>query len=198
MKSHTYALEPGGQTAARWAAVLLAWSLALASLLAASRLCADGAAQPAAAATQAAPAGPLAARPAPGDLDARARLLFEAVLRDDPAHAEAVFFPRDAFLQVKAMQNPGRYYDRLHARFAVDIHALHRSLPGLGSAEYDHLELGKRGGLVKPGEEGNRLAYWAARHATLVYRVGKELRRFEVRVLITWQERWYVIHLSDF
>ncbi|HEX6240112.1 MAG TPA: hypothetical protein VFZ61_04440, partial [Polyangiales bacterium] len=119
-------------------------------------------------------------------------------VHDEPARAEPLFFPRDAFLQVKAMQNPGRYYDRLHARFVADIHALHGSLPDLAKAEFDHLELVKRGGYVKPGDEGNRLAYWASRHAGLVYRVGKQLRRFEVRVLITWDERWYVIHLSDF
>lgn len=141
---------------------------------------------------------PAGKRPPAGDLDARARLLFEAVVRDDPAHAAPVFFPRDAFLQVKAMQNPGRYYDRLYARFQVDIHALHKSLPDLAKAEFDHLELVTRGGFVKAGEEGNRLPYWASRHAYLVYRVGKALRRFEVRVLITWDERWYVIHLSDF
>src|SRR5688572_6037604 len=92
-------------------------------------------------------------RPPVGDLDQRARLLFEAVVRDDPARAEPVFFPRAAFLQVKAMQNPGRYYDRLHARFAADIHALHESLPDLARAEFDHLELVKRGGFVKPKEE---------------------------------------------
>jgi hypothetical protein len=136
--------------------------------------------------------------PAPGDLDVRARLLFEAVVRDDPAHAEPVFFPRDAFLKVKAMSNPGRYYDRLHARFAVDIHALHRALPDLAQASFERLVLVRRGGFVKPGEEGNHLPYWASRHAYLEYRLGKRLRRFEVRVLITWDERWYVIHLSDF
>jgi hypothetical protein len=139
-----------------------------------------------------------AKRPAAGDLDQRARLLFEAIVHDDPARADPVFFPRDAFLQVKAMQNPGRYYDRLYVRFAADIHALHKSLPELQKAQFDHLELVLRGGFVKAGEEGNRLPYWASRHAYLVYRVGKALRRFEVRVLITWDERWYVIHLSDF
>lgn len=151
--------------------------------------------------TPPAPASAVAApetRPPAGDLDQRARLLFEAVVHDDPARAARAFFPRDAFLQVKAMQNPGRYYDRLLARFTADIHALHRSLPDLAAAQFDHLELVKRGGYVKPGEEGNRLPYWASRHAFLVYRVGPTLRRFEVRVLITWEQRWYVIHLSDF
>lgn len=138
------------------------------------------------------------ARPALGDLEARARLLFEAIVRDDPAYASAIFFPRDAFLQVKAMQNPGRYFDRLEARFVQDIHTLHRTLPDLKRAAFAHVELVHRGGWVKPGEEGNRLPYWASRHSSLVYRVGKELRRLELRVLITWQDRWYVIHLSDF
>jgi hypothetical protein len=144
--------------------------------------------------TQVAPA----AWPPAGDLAQRAQRLFEAVVRDDPAYAEPVFFPRDAFLKVKAMQNPGRYYDRLHARFVADIHALHRTLPELAQARFERLVLVRRGGLVKPGEEGNHLPYWASRHAYLEYRVGKQLRRFEVRVLITWEERWYVIHLSDF
>lgn len=139
-----------------------------------------------------------AARPPLGDFEQRLTLLFEAIERDDPARAVDVFFPRDAFLQVKAMQNPGRYYDRLRARFEQDIHALHARLGDLSQASYDHLELSRRGGLVRPGEEGNKLPYWAARHSFIVYKQGKQEKKLELRVAITWQDRWYVIHLSEF
>lgn len=145
-------------------------------------------------------AAPVAAlaRPALGDLEQRVRLLFDAIVHDDPAMASSLFFPRAAFLLVKAMQDPGRYYDKLEARYVKDIHTLHRTLPDLEKAAFDHLELARRGGLVKPGEEGNRLPYWASRHSTLVYRVGAERRRIELRVFISWEDRWYLIHLLDF
>jgi hypothetical protein len=130
------------------------------------------------------------------DFEARARLLFDAILRADPTRAKEVFFPRAAFLLVKAMPNPGRYYDKLLARFEQDIHALHKTVTQ--DARFERFELSKRGGYVKPGEEGNRLPYWAARHCFLHYRERGQLKKLEVRVVITWQERWYVIHLSEF
>jgi hypothetical protein len=126
------------------------------------------------------------------------RRLFAAIVADDPALATDVFFPRDAFLRVKAMAKPERYYDRLVRRFASDVHALHRALGGAQEPAFERLELTRRGGWVRVGEEGNRLPYWASRHARLHYRVGSERRSLEVRVLISWGDRWYVIHLSDF
>lgn len=139
-------------------------------------------------------------RPPLGDAEDRARLLFEAILHDDPARAEPFFFPREAFLVIKAMARPERYYDRLHARFARDIHALHAAIPerDRANARFERLELVRRGGFVRVGEEGNRLPYWASRHSFVHYRVGEARRKLEVRVLITWGERWYVIHLSEF
>jgi hypothetical protein len=131
-----------------------------------------------------------------GDFEARAQRLFDAIVRDDPTQANEVFFPRDAFLLIKAIPDPGRYYDKLHARFERDVHALHKTLGK--DARYQRFELSKRGGHVKPGEEGNRLPYWAARHCFLHYRAQGKAQKLELRVLITWQERWYVIHLSEF
>jgi hypothetical protein len=139
---------------------------------------------------------PPSATPPIGDFAERAQLLFEAILRDDPARAREVFFPRAAFLLVKAMPNPGRYYDKLYARFEQDVHALHKSIAR--DAQFERFELAKRGGYVKPGEEGNHLPYWAARHCFLHYREHGEAKKLELRVLITWQERWYLIHLSEF
>jgi hypothetical protein len=136
--------------------------------------------------------------PADDRLQALGAALFAAVLHDDPALAEAVFFPRPAFLLVKAIRDPGRYWDQLHTRFARDIHTLHRALAVAEDLQYDHVELAIRGGFVHAGEEGNRLPYWASRHSVLHYREHGRPRHFELRVMITWDDRWYLIHLSEF
>lgn len=138
------------------------------------------------------------ARPEAGDLDTKIHRLWDAIVHDDPALALDVFFPREPFLSIKAMREPGRYYDRLRARFERDIHSLHASTPDLPRAVFDRFELARRGGYVQVGEEGNRLPYWASRHSRLYYRVGQQTRSIEVRVVIAWEARWYVIHLSEF
>jgi hypothetical protein len=127
-----------------------------------------------------------------------ARRLFDAIVRDQPELAADFFFPREAFVKVKAMARPERYHARLWQRFVSDVHALHRGLTQAESATFERLALSRRGGWVRPGDEGNRLPYWAARHARLIYRVGGKQHELEVRVLISWGPRWYVIHLSDF
>ena len=138
------------------------------------------------------------ARPPEGDVHDKVRRLWDAIVSDDPARATDVFFPREPFLTIKNMTDPGRYYDRLRARFEQDIHTLHAQTPDLERARFVRFELARRGGYVKVNEEGNRLPYWASRHSRLVYSVGKQERSIEVRVLIAWAERWYVIHLNEF
>ena len=138
------------------------------------------------------------ARPEPSSAERRARQLFQAILRDDPQLAEGVFFPRSAFLLVKDLRDPGAYFDQLHARFAADNHALHKRLPGLEHAQFERFELARRGGFVAVREEGNRLPYWASRHSLLHYTSQATHHHFEVRVLITWDDEWYVIHLNEF
>jgi len=137
-------------------------------------------------------------RPAEGDLQAKARRLWDAIVHDDPALAGDVFFPREPFLRIKDMAEPGSYYDRLRARFEHDVHALHASTPDLDRAVFGSLTLGHRGGYVRVHDEGNHLPYWAARHCRLNYSVGKQQRSLEVRVVIAWEQLWYVIHLSEF
>ncbi len=138
------------------------------------------------------------ARPPAGDVEQeRARRLFEAVVHDDPNRAQDFFFPKEAFRHVKAIADPDGYWDRLMRRYRDDIHALHESIADLDRAEFERLEVVRRGGWVRPREEGNALPYWAARHNRLHCRVGDEARTLEVRVLITWGSRWYVTHLSE-
>lgn len=185
-----------------WLLALLCWVLgSLPRASAQGTPSPDAGAAPAkrdAGAAVALPAAATPPRPASEAVQEPASRLFQAIVRDDPTLAEDFFFPRDAFVQLKAMQRPERYHARLFERFVADIHALHRQTPDLPRAAFVKLELGTRGGWVRPGEEGNKLPYWAARHAWLHYRIGAQLRRLEVRVLITWQDRWYVIHLREF
>jgi hypothetical protein len=137
-------------------------------------------------------------RPDVSSAQRRAKQLFEAIVRDDPKLAEGVFFPRSAFLLVKDIRDPGAYFDQLHARFAADIHVLYRRLPGLEHAQFERFELARRGGFVAVREEGNRLPYWASRHSLLHYTSQGARHQLEVRVLITWDDQWYVIHLNEF
>jgi len=137
-------------------------------------------------------------RPDASSAERRAKRLFEAIVHDDPTLADGVFFPRAAFLLVKDIRDPGAYFDQLHARFATDIHALHKRLPGLAQAQFERFELARRGGFVAVREEGNRLPYWASRHSVMHYTSRGEPHQFEVRVLITWDDEWYVIHLNEF
>lgn len=141
---------------------------------------------------------PAQARPSEASAQALGRQLLAALVADDPSLARAEFFPREAFMQVKAMARPERYWDRLYARYELDVHTLHRTRPELAQAEFVKLELKRRGGWVRAREEGNRLPYWAARHALLHYRVGSQLHKLELRVLISWGARWYLIHLREF
>lgn len=139
-----------------------------------------------------------ASRPPLGDFEQRAEQLFEAIKKDDISLAKEVFFPREPFLKLKGIADPGAYYDRLAKRFEKDVHALHAGISKNADAKFLRFELSRRGGWVMPGEEANRLPYWASRYSKLYYGVQRQQKAIEVRVLITWEDRWYVIHLSEF
>jgi hypothetical protein len=137
-------------------------------------------------------------RPAADDVEDKLHKLLAAIAHDDPQLADEAFFPRPPFLLIKDIADPGRYYDQLRQRFATDIHALHARIPNAERASYERFELSARGAFVRVHEEGNRLPYWAARHSFLYFRCGDKLEKIEIRVLISWDDHWYVIHLSEF
>ncbi|MEM9188479.1 MAG: hypothetical protein AAGF12_04860 [Myxococcota bacterium] len=137
-------------------------------------------------------------RPPLGRAGERARRLFLAIQRNEPRIAADFYFPREAFLEVKGIEDPGGYWDRLWRRYEADIRELHESLPDLEEAEFERFDLVRRGGWVEVREEGNRLPYWVSRHSFIYYKVGEEERRLEVRVLITWGNEWYITHLNEF
>lgn len=165
-------------------------------LLAATALAASVAAQPPSIAVPA-ENDPHATTPPPrpptGDLSERAAQLFAAIQADDPARVRDFFFPREPFLVLKGIADPGHYWDVLVRHYERDIHELHASIPA--DATFDRFVSSRRGGWVGLREEANALPYWAMRHSFVYYRVGSREERFEIRTLINWGPRWYVTHL---
>jgi hypothetical protein len=135
--------------------------------------------------------------PPPGDVAERAKVLLDAIANDNPARAKDFFLPRESFRVIKAVSDPDAAYDPLWRAYEKDIHALHASAKDWNQASFVRVDPGARK-YVKKGDEANAKPYWAERVAHLVYRVNGDERRIELRVMIAWEGRWYITHLSKF
>ena len=133
------------------------------------------------------------------DLEERAKKLFEAIQKDDPKIAKSFFFPWEPFIPLKDIGNPGKYWDQLYRVYEKDIHELHRKhAKELDGAEFDAFELGSKPGWVKPGEEANKIGYYRTFNGKLRYKVGDKTKTLQVKVIISWNDRWYITHLLPF
>lgn len=130
------------------------------------------------------------------DLTTKASHLFAAVQKDDPSLAADYFFPRAAFLPVKDIGNPGKYWDQLFRTYNRDIHDLHvKQGAKIANAQFVDIQPGSPAKWVKPGEEANKIGYFRSFNAKVRYRDGETYGHFDVRVSITWQGKWYITHL---
>jgi hypothetical protein len=128
----------------------------------------------------------------------RARGLLEAIARDEPERGDAFWFPKEPFIPLKDVKEPGKYWTQLHRTYGTDIHALHKK-----RKSWDHVELVGFDGWstpkwVKPGDEANKIGYHRAFHGKLRYKVDGEAGEIDVHTIITWQGRWYCTHLRKF
>lgn len=136
-------------------------------------------------------------RPPAGDVEERLRLLVDAITRDAPEVAHDLFLPRDAFRLIKAVDAPDPLFDRLLGAFDRDVHALAAAHRG-HALRYEGFRFTTRRAFVGVREEANRLPYWAQRHSWLTVRDDARAHEIEIRTMITWDDRWYVTHLSEF
>lgn len=132
----------------------------------------------------------------------RMQLLVQAIAEDNPALAEAAFFPLVAYQQVKAIEKPERDWKaRLFRAFERNIHDYHRKLgPDAASAKLHSVTVREAAvRFMKPGSEGNRVGYFRVTRNQLRLSLanGKE-RTFEITSLISWRGEWFVVHLDGF
>ncbi len=138
-------------------------------------------------------------RPPQGDVDARARLLVEALRTGAPAdvqRAEGFFLPREPFLAIKDMSGAAGYFATLLRWYRRDIEAERAQRRDWTGARFEGFELSRACTWMTIGREANRLPYWSCYRSSLRVAVGRQTRRVEVRVMIHWGDRWYATHLG--
>jgi hypothetical protein len=122
--------------------------------------------------------------------------LFEAIKADDPKIAADFFFPRDAFLPLKDIKNPGKYWDQLFRAYEHDIHDLnHKRGKEMANATFESFELGSAPTWVPPGDEANKIGYFRTFNSKLHYKADGKPSTLDVKVIISWDEHWYITHL---
>jgi len=134
--------------------------------------------------------------PPAGSASERVKLLVRAIRENKPELATPFFFPQDAFRKVKAIANPDRYFKHLLKLYQEDVRELRRGLAHPDRVELVGFKLSRRVRWTPRGGEGNALPYWDAYGSEVLIRDGGKPRSLRVRVMITWDDQWYVTHLT--
>jgi hypothetical protein len=129
---------------------------------------------------------------------ARMAALWRGIVRDVPSAARSAFFPRSAYLQVKAIPAANSdFRQRLLRNFDLDIHAAHSLLGrGVRTARLVGVRVPREWAWIQPGYCYNHIGYWHAPGSRLIYTQGGALRSLGIYSLISWRGQWYVVHLG--
>lgn len=134
--------------------------------------------------------------PALSTWETDARAFVAAIEKNDTSAARAFFFPREAFLPLKAMKGAERYYDEeLVKLFDRDVGKAHEQLTAQTGWELAAFEKGRCAWKEK-GTEYNAIPYWSCYRNKLHLKKGDTKVAIPLRTLINWGPRWYVTHLK--
>jgi hypothetical protein len=130
------------------------------------------------------------------ELTARAKALFEAIKEDKVDDGKDFFFPEQPFLKVKDIKKPGAYWKRLYKTYQKEIHQTHRrNKKFLKDGEFVSFKLGSKPKWIKPGKESNKIGYFRTFNGKIEYQSKGKTRHLGVRVIISWQNHWFITHL---
>ncbi|MEZ0110072.1 hypothetical protein ABH920_004086 [Catenulispora sp. EB89] len=169
-----------------------------------SRLAPEPASAPAVLAAPAVDPGTLPqtrALPSSADQQFQARLhaLWQGIVDDDPQEAHPFFFPKTAYVQLKALWNAAGDYDyRLLGYFDLDVHAAHRLL-GAGAQRAQLVGIDVPAGNAEwmtPGSEENKIPYYRLYGSRVRYTLDGVSHSFGVFSLLSWRGQWYAVHFG--
>lgn len=141
------------------------------------------------------------ALPSSADQQFQARLhaLWQGIVDDDPQEAHPFFFPKAAYVQLKALWNAAGDYDhRLLGYFDLDVHAAHRLL-GAGAQRARLAGIDVPAGNAEwmtPGSEENKIPYYRLYGSRVRYTLDGASHSFGVFSLLSWRGQWYAVHFG--
>ena len=125
--------------------------------------------------------------------------LWSGIARDSLARALPAFFPRQAYLQLKAIADASADWSgRLVHDYSLDIGAAN-ALLGSGAATARLIAVdvnASYGHWIAPGVCSNGIGYYEMPNARLVYREQGQVRSFGIASMISWRGVWYVVHFG--
>ncbi len=125
--------------------------------------------------------------------------LWAGIVHDSLTQALAAFFPKDAYVQLKAIASAGSdWSDRLVHDFGLDIVAAH-ALLGRRAAHARLIAVNvpsSYGHWIQPRVCDNSIGYYEMPNARVVYREDGKIRSFSIASMISWRGVWYVVHLG--
>jgi hypothetical protein len=125
--------------------------------------------------------------------------LWAGIVRGSVTGALPAFFPKGAYLQLKAIASASSdWTDRLVYDYGLDITAAHALLGG-STAHAQLIAVNVPSGYghwVPPGVCDNSIGYYEMPNARIVYRESGQVRSFGIASMISWRGVWYVVHLG--
>jgi len=125
--------------------------------------------------------------------------LWSGIVRDSVLPALAAFFPKGAYLQLKAITSASSdWTERLVHDYALDVASAHALLGSdAASARLIAVDVpSSYGHWIPPGVCDNRTGYYEMPNARLVYSEDGQIRSFGLASMISWRDVWYVVHLG--
>ena len=133
-------------------------------------------------------------------LDVRMAGLFESLVTGNATRANAMFFPRSAYLRMKSglLASPSAdYAGRLLAFFDLDVATYHHQLTNPGVPTLVRVSYNASyAAWIAPGHCENLIGYWHLPGVRFVFRHGTRTWSVAVASLISWRSVWYVVHLG--
>lgn len=125
--------------------------------------------------------------------------LWAGIVHDSLTQALPAFFPKDAYVQLKAIASASSdWTDRLVHDYGLDVTAAHALLgPRALGARLVKVEApSSYGHWIEPGVCYNSIGYYEMPDARVVYRDDGRTRSFGIASMISWRGVWYVVHLG--